>query len=373
MARVMLVHQPVAGGVARHVSDLASGMRAAGHEVILCGPSPLAGAPGDHVELRMGRSVSPTGDAPAMRRLTALVGELAPDLVHAHSSKAGALARLARLLHPRVPVVYTPHGYAFAGHFKRESERRAYRLAERALAPLASRVIAVCEAEARLARGVGPPGRVRVVHNGVGPGGDRAPSGLGGPGAPVVCALTELRPGKGVENLLEAFARPAPELDHARLTVWGAGPDLEGLRARAAALGIAERVTFAGATADPLGAIASADVFVLPSLAEAFPYVVLEAMSVARPVVASDVGGVREALDCGRAGVLVAPGDVGALATALRSLLSDPNGARALAAAGAQRVRQRFGVEQMVQRTLAVYGELIPLRAGQPSRLPETE
>lgn len=354
----MLVHQPVQGGVARHVGDLARGLEAAGHEVLLCAPAPLPSAAGRHIPLEMGRAVSPGRDLRSARDLVALIGRLGPQLVHAHSSKAGAVARLARLAHPRMPVVYSPHGYAFAGHFDSELERRAYRYAEIGLSPLASRVIGVCEAEARLARSVGPPRRVRVVHNGVAQA-EPIQVRAGRDRAPLVCTLTQLRPGKGVETLLDAVARLNGGAADSQLVVWGDGPDLGALRQRARALGIAERVRFAGATPDPLGAISDADVFVLPSLAEAFPYVVLEAMSVGLPVIASDVGGVREALDDGCAGVLVAPGDPNALAAALDSLLCDASAAAEVATAGARRVKSSFGLEQMIRGTLAVYDELL--------------
>ena len=365
MARVLLIHQPVAGGVGRHVSDLASGLHAAGHEVILCGPGLPSPVPSGcrHVQLALERAVSPRVDAAAVRRLVTLVRQLAPDLIHAHSSKAGAIARLARSVHPRVPLVYSPHGYAFAGHFEREVERTAYRLIERALSPLASRVIAVCEAEARLARAVGPSGRVRVVHNGVTVPPepvevDPRMSDLRRSG-PVICTLTQLRPGKGMETLLDAMPAVLAADPHAQLAVWGDGPDVSGLAGRARTLGIGPNVHFLGSTERPLSVMAGADVFAFPSLAEAFPYVILEAMSVGCPMVASHVGGIGEALADGT-GLLVPPADPAALSAALTTLLSAPERARDLGWAARQRVVQMFGIRQMLDQTAQVYGDLVP-------------
>ena len=120
MTRVLLVHQPIDGGVARHVSDLFEGLTARGHEAVLCGPalpsasslerSETAGAP--HVTLDMQRSIAPRGDLRALGRFARIVSRVRPDLIHAHSSKAGAIARWASCC-IRVPVLYTPHGYAF--------------------------------------------------------------------------------------------------------------------------------------------------------------------------------------------------------------------------------------------------------------------
>src|SRR5579862_2985278 len=167
--RILLCHQPTDGGVGRHVSDVLAGLAEAGHETILCSPAVPAGPgrPAHHIPLDLRRAIAPQADAPAVARMGAILRRYRPDVVHAHSSKAGAVARLARPASPRTPVLYTPHGYAFAGHFESERERAAYRIVERTLAPLATRVVCVCEAEARLARSVGPPARVRVIHNSI--------------------------------------------------------------------------------------------------------------------------------------------------------------------------------------------------------------
>jgi glycosyltransferase involved in cell wall biosynthesis len=362
--RVLLVHQPTDGGVGRHLTDLAIGLQTRGFRAVLCGPSPPAGLPGScaHIELDLRRSIAPRADAAAIVGLARIVGEVRPALIHAHSSKAGAVARLAKLLHPRVPVVYTPHGYAFAGHFSRELERSAYREIERMLARLADRVLCVCEAEARLARAVGPAERVRVVYNGVEPAGtgpvDRRVAELAADG-PVVCALTLLRPGKGIETLIDAL--PAVLADHprARIAIGGDGPDLEALRSRARALGVAEAVRFLGQSRDPLGLLRGTQVFVHPSWAESFPYVILEAMSLGLPIAASDVGGVGEALAAGESGALVAPRDARALARALIELLGDPARAARMGAAAKQRFEQRFTRARMIDGVVSVYEEAL--------------
>src|SRR5690606_21229254 len=118
--------------------------------------------------------------------------------------------RLARLARPRTLLVFTPHLYAFDNYFAAAGQRRAYRLIERALAPLATRVIAVCEAEARNAASIGPSKRVRVVHNGVDPiRTDEVHPGLADLRSRhefVACAVAELRDSKGIDTLLQALA-----------------------------------------------------------------------------------------------------------------------------------------------------------------------
>lgn len=361
--RVLLCHQPTDGGVGRHLGDVIDGLTDAGHEVIVCSPALPAGAsaPVRHVPLDLRRAIAPRADVAALARFVRLVRETRPHVIHAHSSKAGAIARLARLFSPRIPVVYTPHGYAFAGHFSRSSERALYKAVERALAPLTSRVTCVCEAEARLARSIGARARVRVIHNGITPppagGIDPALADLRRRG-PVIGALTLLRPGKGLETLLAAAPMLLARHPDAQLAIVGEGPDLKQLREQASALGVSGAVHFLGVSNDPPSALRGMDVFVHPSWAEAFPYVILEAMSLARPIVASDVGGIGEAIVDTESGLLVPPRDERALAQALIELLDDHDRAARIGHSAQLRMGE-FTREAMIARLTAAYGEIV--------------
>jgi glycosyltransferase involved in cell wall biosynthesis len=362
--RILLCSQPTDGGVGRHLCDLIEGLTANGDEVILCSPAIPLGLhePVRHVPLDLRRAIAPSADLAALRSFVRIVRDVRPDLIHAHSSKAGAIARLARPFAPRLPVLYTPHGYAFAGHFNRASERLAYRVVERVLAPLASRVVCVCEAEARLARSVGPSGRVRVVHNGIAAAADGAldprVAELARRG-PVIGALTLLRPGKGLETLIAAMPDVLSAHPDAQLAVVGDGPDEAVLQAQARALGVADAVHFLGPSTDPMSALRGMDVFVHPSWAEAFPYVILEAMSLARPILASDVGGIGEAIIDGHSGLLVPARDQRRLAQALSGLLADPSRRALLGDAALRRVRLEFTRSVMIDGVSAVYAEAV--------------
>ncbi len=377
MTRVLLVHQPIDGGVARHISDLFDGLTTRGHEAVLCGPalpsasslerSETAGAP--HVTLDMQRSIAPRADLRTLGRFARIVSGVRPDLIHAHSSKAGAIARIGKLLHPRIPVLYTPHGYAFNGYFERESERTLYREAERALAPLHRFALTVCEAEARLARSVGSPSRVRVVHNGIAAPPERPADprvlDLARSGATVICTLTQLRPGKGVETLIDAFSRVAAVHPDARLAIAGDGPLRAELEQRARDGGVGHAVLFLGEVSEPIPVLRGADVFVLPSWAESFPYVILEAMSVGLAIAASDVGGVGEAIVDGDSGLLFAARDTEATAAALLRLLVDHRLRGALGEAAQARERNMFSKDRMVDGVIGVYEQA--LRGNRPA------
>jgi glycosyltransferase involved in cell wall biosynthesis len=364
VTRVLLAYQPTDGGVGRHVTDLAIGLTGRGCEVVLCGPAVPKGLSNSylHVPLDLQRAIAPRADLATLARFARIVRRVRPDVVHAHSSKAGAVARLGRLINPRTPVVYTPHGYAFAGHFSREIERSTYREIERILARLAARVICVCEAEARLARTIGPSDRVRVVHNGI----ESAGKGPVHPRmaelartGPVTCALTLLRPGKGLETLIDALPTVLARHPTVQVAIGGEGPDLDALRARALTCGVDDALHFLGASDDPLSILRGAEIFVHPSWAESFPYVILEAMAVGLPIVASDVGGIGEAIVSGESGLLVPAGEAGALARALIDVLDDAATRARMGEAAKERAEKQFTRSAMIDGLVGVYHEVL--------------
>ena len=356
MLRVLLATQPTDGGVFQHVTALGTGLTERGHEVLVAGPlDGQNGLPSERLDLV--RAVSPRADAGAVAGLARLLRRWRPDVIHAHSSKAGAVARLARVARPRTPLIYTPHGYAFNGWFESEGERSRYRAVERALAPLTTTVLCVCEAERRLAESVGSR-RTAVVYNGV-PEAETVPAhpvldGLRERG-PVVGVLSLLRPGKGLETLIDAAPALLAEHPRASIAIAGEGPDRAALEQRARSLGVEEAVVFLGLVDGPGPLLAGIDVFANPSWAESFPLSTLEAMQAGLPVVITDVGGAAEAIVPGESGLLVPARDPAALASGLAGLVADHERARAMGASARQRVQERFVVSRMIDQTLSVY------------------
>jgi glycosyltransferase involved in cell wall biosynthesis len=371
--QVLLVAQPTEGGVAVCVRDLASAAVSAGFAVTVACPrhgdlAPAVRAAGAAwVPLEMIRSPSPS-DPVLVAKLRRLVCRA--DLVHLHSSKAGALGRLALALLParrRPPCVFTPHGWSFkvGGPLA-----PAYRAFERRAAALADAVVAVSAEEAELGRLVlgsaldapprrrgstgREPGRLRVIENGVDterfrPEGPAAPRDE----APLLCHVGRLDARKGQDVAIAALARMR---SRARLRLVGDGPARARLERLAAGCGVLDRVEFAGKVSAPELHYRCADVVVLPSLAEAAPLTVLEAMACGRPVVMSDVGG---ASALGDGGVVVPVGDAGALAGALDELLSDPRRCRELGAAARRRAVERYRLEDRLAEVLGLWRELL--------------
>jgi len=179
------------------------------------------------------------------------------------------------------------------------------------------------------------------------------------PDAPLAGIIARLIPQKGHTYLLTAFAKVIEALPEARLLVVGDGYLRGDLERQARELRITRRVTFTGWRDDIPRIMADLNLLILPSLWEGFGLVLLEAMMMGKPVVASRVSAIPEIVEDGVTGLLVPPRDPEALAEAIIALLQDRERAEAMGQAGRERVERYFTVERMVQQTKALYEELI--------------
>ena len=351
------------GGAQVHVHDLAVALHALGHEAIVlsghAGPfgEELARDRIPHYPLRhLVRPILPWRDAAALLEIRRYVKWLRPDLISAHSSKAGWLCRLvgAEL---GIPALFTAHGWSFTTGVP-SLQARLYRCAERITANFADRIITVSEYDRQLAvrYRVVSPAKLVTVHNGM----------------PDVAPALRARPDRSPARIV-TIARLEPQKDHATLlralaqlgdTAWeldiiGDGPLRPQTTALAAELGIGDRVRFLGARRDIAEQLAQHELFVLISHWEGFPRSILEAMRGGLPVVASDVGGVRESVVDGETGFVVPSEDVGAVRARLALLLNDPALRSRLGGAGRGRYERHFTFERMLEQTLAVYSAVV--------------
>lgn len=343
------------GGAQTQVLELATAQLAQGHEVSIAAGSPgamvaAAAARGVRVIeiLELVRSVSVLADVRAVGRVRKLLEAERPDVVHAHSSKAGLLVRLSAR-RCGVPTVYTAHGWPF-----QQGAPVLQRLVSWAGEWVAGRwwgeVICVAEAErARALRAfVVPRSRLHVVANGL----------------PDVTVSRRERPSGRIVAIM--VARVAPPKDHAGamramalldddrcvLRFVGGGPGLEEAKALARDLDIERRVEFLGDRDDVAELLAEADVGLLWSRYEGMPLAVLEAMRAGLPVIVNELPGAVELLgSCG----VVTPHDPAALADALRILIDDPPRAAQLGACGHRRFVEHFSIERSEQATADVY------------------
>ena len=364
--RVLQVFEPPDGGVPEHVGQLSRGLQERGHQVELAGPpaarlrDALEGA--NYHELPLVRSYgNPARELRALAGLYGLLRRRPVDLVHAHSSKAGVIARLAARA-AAIPCVYTPHCYSFIGDVS--ARRRLFgTTVERSLARATACTICVCEYERQeaLRQRVAAPEGLTVIYNGVAPCPDVEPDGAlrrYADGAPLVGAVSVHRPQKGVDRLLDAAPGILERRPDVRFAVVGDGPLRPQHEAKARALGLGEHVLFAGFTGPAASYLRSLDVYVLPSRWEAFPIAVLEAMSCGTPTVATDAGGTREALE-GGAGALVANWDQRAFEDAVVGLLASASEREAMSSRAERKAAERFSATRMVDQTAALYAAML--------------
>jgi glycosyltransferase involved in cell wall biosynthesis len=280
------------------------------------------------------------------------------EVAHSHEFSMAVYGAWASWL-AGVHHVITMHGSRYyAGRLQR-------RLALRAAIASSDRIVAVSH---RLAEDMSRDllvrrARIEMIRNGV----RRARAyhtrlreelGLGSD-ARLLVAVGNLYAVKGHRYLVEAVALLSDRHPNLHVAIAGRGKLETDITTRAGELGVSARIHLLGLRSDIPAVLAAADVFVLPSLSEGLPLALLEAMFAGRPIVASDVGEIGTALDRGRAGRLVAPGNPVDLAAALDDLLSDPNGARRLGARARSRAAAEYDVSQMVCRYRSMYEQLL--------------
>jgi len=320
-------------------------------------------------------------DREAVARLVALMVERPPQVIHQHMYRGEVVGTRAALTLgeaglPRPYVISTVHSSRVRSNEDRDLLR--------ALTPHMDRLVAVSRAiVAKIAMEgrSGPP--VELIYNGV----DLSrydhleacctlPEEYGfAEGTPMVGVVARLEAEKGHDTLLAAWPRVLARVPEARLLIVGEGSRCDALKDQAEALGLmgdpcsgescvgtrharpGAKVVFTGRREDVPAVTAALDVAVLPSYREALGLVVLEAMALSRPVVATNVGGIPEMVEHERTGLLVPPHDPSALADGIVRLLLDHPLADILARAGHDLVHERFCIERMVQAVETIYDE----------------
>lgn len=340
------------------------GLRALGH------PTMLVAHPEGELRRRAPQDTDLVPLAPrfeidfhAAWKLARIIRAFNPSLLHAHDPHGVALAALAlgfRMPWPPPLLVASRRvDFKLAGH---ALSRAKYRQVDRFVC--ASGAIARI-----LEHGGVEPDRIVTVHEGVDLQhvADAPPVSIHETfwlphGAPVVLNVAALVPHKGQRYLVDAFADVVRAIPDARLVILGQGELHESLTRQVHHLGLDKHVVLPGFRTDVLSLMKTADMFVMSSTMEGLGTSLLDAMACARPIVATETGGIPEVVVHEETGLLVAPRDADSLADAMITLLKDETRARQYGAAGYERVHRRFSVEHMVRETVAVYETLIANR-----------
>ena len=315
------------------------------------------------IEVPMVRRIAPWRDLTALARLWLTLRRLDADIVHTHASKAGMMGRLAARLARSRHILHTPHAYFFQG--KSGLSHWFFRTLERLALPLTDGTILLSESQRRLAVEElrAEPARLEVIENAVDTshfaprdGKSEARKALGlPPEAPVAGAIARLVPQKACDVFLEAMALVRKELPSCYCVLVGDGPLRDEVDRLADRLGLSDRLIRRDVAEDPRTIYEALDLFVLSSRYEGMPYVLLEAMSMGLPVVATNVTGSRDVVEDGVTGLLSPPDRPEELARRIVQMLRDPERARRMGQEGRRRVVEKFPLERFVERMTAIY------------------
>ncbi len=372
--KVLQIVEASLGGVLRHVVQIAERLDMTRFDLtVAVSPKRMANAERGIARLRslgvrvetvpMERRIAPAADLAALWHLVRLMRRGRYDVVHAHSSKAGFLGRLAARVAGVRRVFYSPHAFAFqqggvAGWFYKQLERLAARFG--------GVILAVSESEGSLAvRGrIAGSERVRVIRNAVEPAGAIEPAersavrtALGLPqDVCVVGTVGRLAYQKGCEWLIRAAALVERDRGRGvRFLVVGSGQIESRLKSMAAQLGVADIVLFAGERDDARSLYAAMDVYVQPSLWEGLPYALLDAMARSLPVIATEVPGNADVVRTRATGLLVPARDASVIASAIIELLDDANLGRALGEAARELILREHNLDDFIGSIEAIY------------------
>jgi len=281
------------------------------------------------------REISPLQDLRAFFELYKIISREKPDIVHTHSSKAGVLGRWAALLakktrHPGIKIIHTPHGHVFYG-YSGSFKNFLFVLIEKFSAIACDRLVALTEGERResLGFGIGRAEKWSVIHSGVEEKPAPAKERKTIDGIPenhlVAGTVARLEPVKGVRYFIESI----PEIIKSAgipvfFVIVGDGTLRKELESLAASLEINHRVLFAGMKDNVSDYMSAMDIYIQPSVNEGMGKTIVQAMSLWKPVVASNVQGIPDLVINNITGLLVPPKNPEAIAHAVTKLIRDP-------------------------------------------------
>ena len=292
-------------------------------------------------------------------KLSRIIKDLRPDVVHAHDPHAVALAALALsfLTSGKCPGLIASRRVAFHLNTNAFSRWKYHQVECFVAASNAIRDMLISD-------GV-DPNRIATVYEGIDlhrvqvePAANIHSEFWLPTHAPIVGTVAALTQEKGHKYLIDAAALVVRDVPDARFVIFGEGDLRQALERQVKELHLDKHVVLPGFRADILSFIKSFDVFVMSSLFEGLGTSLLDAMALSKPTVASDTGGIPEVVSHGETGLLVPPRDVRELAAAIVKLLKDPGRREQMGRAGLERVQRLFSADRMVERTLGVYRNL---------------
>lgn len=361
----IITRSDVLGGASVHLLDLAKGMLKKGHQVHI-----LVGGSGAFTEIlnkndidytsltHLKRELSVQDEVLGYYEIKKQLKHLKPDIVHCHSTKAGLLGRLAAKS-LKLPVVFTAHGWAFTDGVGAKKQK-IYASIERVLSKVSDAIITVSEYDRQhgLKHTVGTPKLVTTIHNGVLD--IEKPTNTTPNLVPKLIMVARFEEPKDQYFLINTLADLPKTLDW-QLDLIGDGPNLQKCKDLVCEKRLDNKIIFHGQSFKVQELLNTADIFILISKYEGFPLTILEAMRASLPIIASDVGGVKESINADN-GFLIPKNDRVALTDALTKLISDANLRNQLGSNSRKHYEAKFTFETMLEKTLNIYNKILSER-----------
>jgi len=313
------------------------------------------------------QKINPYCDSVALWELICLMRQEKYDIVHTHNSKAGFIGRLAAKIAGVPIIVHTIHGFAFH-EYERSPRRILFICLERFAAKFTDKLITISEPLRQwgLDLGIGKPERYVTIYSGIEIDKfqvkidieeKRRQFGIKSTDL-VVGVVSKLWEGKGHKCILQAARNVITKVPNVKFMFVGEGYLREELEALTQQLGLNNHVIFSGFRTDLPELTSTFDIAILASFFEGLGRVLLEAMVLGKPVIATKVGGIVDVVDDGKTGILVPPNDSNALAGAIVRLLSDDDLRKKMGKAGKEKIDAKFSAQTMVSQIEKVYEEL---------------
>ena len=349
------------GGAQVHVRDLSKALIDLGHNVhIITGQKGIYNQDLDNNSIPytvcdfLLKEISLVKDIIALKSIVNLIQKLQPDIISTHSSKAGILGRVACKLLSK-PCIFTAHGWAFTEGVP-EPTQSIYRYVEKFAEKLADKIICVSDNDRQIGLAAGMSSqRLVTVHNGMPDVPESMHSQVTSSLPIQITMIARFDRQKDHISLLNAIQ----PIQGIQLNLVGDGPMMEETKSFCSHLGITDRVLFLGFQRDVSLVLAKSHIFTLISNWEGFPRTIIEAMRAGLPVIASDVGGVAEAVTEDLTGYCIPRGNIGSLRDSILKLVNDSALREFMGYQARQKYEKEFTFDSMLQKNLSIYQDII--------------
>jgi len=348
-------------GAPRHLLSLLENLDSKKFSLlVICPPGPLAGEV-KTLKKNIGLEIVPMNsklDFKAISEIRANIKHIKPELIHVHGTRAGSLGRLAAI-GIRTPVIYTEH--LWTKNYKLPS-RLAHRIQMIGLWFLdmfTTINIAVSQSvkDFLVDNQISRDSKVVVIYNAVTP--VKKKNQILAKKEITIGSVGTLNVQKGMQYLIEAFPKILKEFPLAHLEIVGEGPYRKNLEKLIRKMKLKKSVELTGFIKEIIEKMEEFDIYVQPSLSESFGLAIIEAMNLGIPVVATNTGGIPEVVTAGKSGILVEPAKPEALSSAILQLLRDHKKAKEMGKIGAEDVKIKFDLEEMINETEKLYEKVV--------------